>query len=495
MSGDESTFLFGTAANNFYNPPYPDPPYPPFAAGALPPNFLLGGFENLWARNIIAGTTTLVTVAANGESSANQTTLAVPVTAAPGGSLPKISGSGRFVVFSSTANNLAAGIVDNSSKGGIFLRDLQTGVTSLISAKATGNTPAGGLVTNFALATDDAGGKTSVTMDGTLLSSMQTQFSTDDVSPGSHLYQVAYPLIAPASAGMNPAILAVAGVSDPDNVVYQYRGATRTTAATPTNPFLGFHGEVRVATGDVNGDGVADYIYGAGPGYAPTVVVVDGDTGAVIMRFNAFAAGYRGGIYLASADVNADGYDDIIVGAGNGHSPEVKVFSGKNGSLLMDFQAYGRSFNTGVRVAGGDVNGNGYADIITGAGPDRAPVVNVFSGQSGALLQRFRSGSGRGVYVAAADMEGDGVADIATSSDSGPVVNVYNGSTGARLDRYNAGHAFARGARVAARAGQIVLGTGPGHAPLVRVVGYDGMETVDQFTPFNPKNRKGLFVG
>src|SRR5262249_35468514 len=66
----------------------------------------------------------------------------------------------------------------------------------------------------------------------------------------------------------------------------------------------GFAGGVRVATGDVNGDGVDDIITGAGPG-APGghVKVFDGRTAAEIASFFAYP-GFNGGVYVAAGDVN-----------------------------------------------------------------------------------------------------------------------------------------------------------------------------------------------
>ena len=72
----------------------------------------------------------------------------------------------------------------------------------------------------------------------------------------------------------------------------------------------------------------------------------------------------------------------VIVGAGPGSNPEVRVFGGGslNAALLRDFYAYDLSFTGGVRVGAADVDGDGHADIITGTGPGTAPLVRVFSG-------------------------------------------------------------------------------------------------------------------
>jgi hypothetical protein len=165
-----------------------------------------------------------------------------------------------------------------------------------------------------------------------------------------------------------------------------------------------FTGGVRVAAGDVNGDGFADVIAGAGPGGGPQVSVISGANGSQLSSFFAYDAGFSGGVFVAAGDVDGDGRADIITGADAGGSPHVKVFSGSTGELLQSFFAYSPNFAGGVRVAVGDVNGDGTAEIITGAGPGAGPHVKVFSGQSGAELQSFFAGDPSfqgGVYVAA----------------------------------------------------------------------------------------------
>src|SRR5205814_1813081 len=89
-----------------------------------------------------------------------------------------------------------------------------------------------------------------------------------------------------------------------------------------------FHGGVQVATGDVNGDGVDDVITGAGPGGGPHVKVFDGATGAVLRSFFAYDDAFRGGVFVAAGDVNKDGFADVVTGAGAGGGPHVRVFSG-----------------------------------------------------------------------------------------------------------------------------------------------------------------------
>lgn len=220
-----------------------------------------------------------------------------------------------------------------------------------------------------------------------------------------------------------------------------------------------FLGGVFVAAGDVNGDGVPDVIAGAGEGSTGGhVKVFDGRDGGVISSFLAFAPSYSGGVRVAVGDVNGDGYADIVTGTGEGVAGQVKVFSGANGSVLRSFFAYSAGFTGGIRVATGDVNGDGQADIITGAGGGASgPHVKVFDGKSGDVLRSFLAfdaGFTGGVSVAAADVDGDGKADIITGAgegDAGGHVKVFSGGNGAEIRSFTAYDAgFTGGVSVAA---------------------------------------------
>src|SRR4051794_24205548 len=60
-----------------------------------------------------------------------------------------------------------------------------------------------------------------------------------------------------------------------------------------------------------------------------------------------------------------------------------------DGSARFSVQPFGASFGGGVRVAVGDVNGDGTPDLVTAAGPGGAPVVRTFSGVDGSELGSF----------------------------------------------------------------------------------------------------------
>ncbi|OWK44404.1 FG-GAP-like repeat-containing protein [Fimbriiglobus ruber] len=268
-----------------------------------------------------------------------------------------------------------------------------------------------------------------------------------------------------------------------------------------------FTGGVTVAVGDVNGDGVPDIITGAGPGGGPRVEVFDGVTGALIGNFFAYSPTFTGGVYVAVGDVNGDGKDDIITGAGAGGGPHVKVFDGATGATLQSFFAYSPTFTGGVTVAAGDVNGDGKADIITGAGPGGGPQVNVFDGATGAVLQSFFAYDVQftgGVYVAAGDFKGDGVADIATGADvgGGPHVKIFDAETGAAFQSFFAGDSGLRnGVTVAAGdvngdgKDDVITSVGAGGGPHVIVFDATTNATLLNLSAYPASFVGGVYVG
>jgi uncharacterized repeat protein (TIGR01451 family) len=277
-----------------------------------------------------------------------------------------------------------------------------------------------------------------------------------------------------------------------------------------------FTGGVRVAVGDVNGDGTPDIITAPGAGGGPQVKVFDGKTGALIRNFYAYSPTFTGGVYVAAADVNGDGIADIITGAGAGGGPQVKVFDGATGAVIANFYAFGSTFTGGVRVAAADFNLDGRADIVAGAGPGGGPQVKIFNaatlGVGGAPLianfYAFAPTFRGGVNVAAnssgqGDITGDGRTDLVVGTGSGAgEVKVIDGASFATFADFMAydSSLTKSGVHVSVfdlngdgRA-DVVAGAGGGAGAFVRVVNVATDQDLEFFQAFNPAYLGGAWV-
>ncbi len=220
-----------------------------------------------------------------------------------------------------------------------------------------------------------------------------------------------------------------------------------------------FRGGVRVALGDVTGDGVRDVVIAPGAGGGPRIRIVDGQSGKTLNDFFVYEPSFTGGISISLGDIDGDGRDDIITGTGKGGGPRVRVLDGATlgEDVLKDFFAYEDSFRGGVLVSSGDTNGDGRDDIVTGTGIGGGPRVQVFSGVDDRVLRNefaYEDSFRGGVLVATGDTNDDGRDDIicGTGPGGGPVVRVLSGDDGRELSSLFADDSsFRGGVRVDAR--------------------------------------------
>jgi hypothetical protein len=170
--------------------------------------------------------------------------------------------------------------------------------------------------------------------------------------------------------------------------VQVYNGITRQLIASYT-PLGAFGGGLDVAVGNVNGDGYADIVVGVEGGGSSVVTVINGATGTVMDQFLAYAAGYIGGVRVAAGDVNGDGYADVVVAPGMGSDGRVvKIFSGKSimtgtgtPQLLGTLSPFSALYTGAVSVAVGELTSGGDADIVV-APQSYGGQFRVYSGQS-----------------------------------------------------------------------------------------------------------------
>ncbi|MBN9518392.1 VCBS repeat-containing protein [bacterium] len=214
--------------------------------------------------------------------------------------------------------------------------------------------------------------------------------------------------------------------------LYGPDGSLRFTAT----PFgAGFAGGVRTVTADFNKDGVADVAAGTGPGGSTRVVVLDGATQAVLLDLAPFEAAFTGGVCLAAGDLDGDGAADLVITPDEGGGSRVLVYAGPGFGVVADFFGIDdTSFRGGARAALGDVNADGYADLIVSAGFGGGPRISGYDGRDLAAGKRtklfadfflFEPALRNGAYVSIGDVDGDGYGDLIGGGGPGGGPRVY----------------------------------------------------------------------
>ena len=295
------------------------------------------------------------------------------------------------------------------------------------------------------------------------------------------------------------------------------------------------HGWSVSSAGDVNGDGFDDVIvgslfdeqsyviFGHAGSFAPTMNLadVDGSNGFAIVGVDPFD---RAGISVSSAgDVNGDGIDDLIIGASEA-DPSGQSDAGESYVVFGSTSGFGATLDlstlngtNGFRIDGvdpedfsgfsvssaGDVNGDGFADLIIGASfadpnaMDKAGTsyvvfgkasgfasaidLSTLDGTNGFRLDGIDAGDQSGRSVSAAgDVNGDGFADI--------IIGAHRADSGSNTDNGEAYVLFGRApdsavTRVGSAADQTILGgafddTLDGQAGDDHLRGNDGDDTL-----------------
>jgi hypothetical protein len=305
-------------------------------------------------------------------------------------------------------------------------------------------------------------------------------------------------VVGPGPAYQNPPVVKVYPPVEDADAVYEF------SAYGPQ------HYGVNVTCGDVDGNDRDDILTGPGPGalFGPHVrgFAVHGQA---LKGLSFIACGTRKwGVNVAAGDLDRDGTEEIITGAGPGavFGPHVRAFRYESdpGRVVplsgVSFMAYG-SRHRGVNIAGGDIDGDGFDEIVTGPGPGEAFGAHVRGwdvdgGQVRAIgaVNYFASNFFKyGAVVGCGDLDGDGFEEIVTTLGPGETYYAYVRGWNYDNDFISPlpGCRFVAwypalvhyGARVFAGAdldqdtrSEMVIGAGPDPSvgPLVRVFRYDG---------------------
>ncbi|MEW6407984.1 MAG: L,D-transpeptidase family protein [Patescibacteria group bacterium] len=264
---------------------------------------------------------------------------------------------------------------------------------------------------------------------------------------------------------------------------------------------------VSVALGDLDGDGKDEIIAGAGTGGAPQVRVFDRRGKFLGISFFAFDENYRGGVSVAAGDLNGDKKSEIIVAPLKKSQSLIKVYNHRGKKLISEFLAFDPSFRGGANVAAGDINGDGKDEIIVGAGAGGSPHVRVFNKKGKFLgfdLFPFDKNYHGGVNVAAGNLDSDKKDEIivAPASRAQARVKVYKANRAKYvMSNFLAfSQDFFGGANIAAGdvdndgAEEIIVGAGASGGPQIRAFETSGKPLKINFFPYDNNFRGGVQV-
>ncbi len=192
-----------------------------------------------------------------------------------------------------------------------------------------------------------------------------------------------------------------------------------------------------VASADFDGDGHSDVIAGTGadksnPAYVkiftydPLVQKLV-DTGINLYPYNKVY-----GVNVTAGDVDGDGQPELITSPGPGHKNmgvikiwdiDTSLGTGQWNAVLSNEFTVQSEYKYSVTIASGDLDGDGFDEIITGDGPHSkaSDVIRVYD-QNGSLLTKWQAGTalnGYGANVASGDLDNDGIAEIVVAPGPG----------------------------------------------------------------------------
>lgn len=219
-------------------------------------------------------------------------------------------------------------------------------------------------------------------------------------------------------------------------------------------------------------------------------------------QFFSFAKNKNYGSNIATFDFDKNGLEEIVAAASKGEEPFVKIFDLK-GNLKSEFLAYDKKMKQGLRVAVGDINNDKLDEIITVPGAGNEPLVRIYS-QTGKLEKEFYAFNKfftGGLSLAVGDVNNDSFDEIIVGSGAGtsPMVKIFN-YDGTAVSQFMAyAPTFMKGITLAAGDvngdgdAEIITGTLAGGGPQVRIFNWQGSNK-GQFFAYGQKFLGGVNV-
>src|SRR5919108_1340626 len=191
-------------------------------------------------------------------------------------------------------------------------------------------------------------------------------------------------------------------------------------------PYPTYHQGIRVAVGDVNGDGRNEIVTAPGRSAFTELRVFDGRTFQQLGTVLPFKdAVWWAGAYVATGDTNGDGRAEIVEGLDSGCCTTLHVLDAVSGDDLAGFFPYGNRSEVGARVASGDVSGDGRAELLASAiGSTRIDFYAPTGGPAFRSIDTNAGGETGPMAFAVGDVSGNARAVIVAAVPTGAGVRV-----------------------------------------------------------------------
>lgn len=174
-----------------------------------------------------------------------------------------------------------------------------------------------------------------------------------------------------------------------------------------------YRGAISLAAGQTDRDAPWELVVAPDGNSEPKVLITD-LRGRVRKSWLAYQPRFRGGVSVAIGDLNSDDLREIVTGTGAGGGPHVRSFKTDAAPWRGGFFAFDASERAGVRVAIGDIDGDGREELVAGSGAGAPPRVRVYDGEGRLRSEFVPSGvaASQGVRPTLSDIDGDGKKEI-----------------------------------------------------------------------------------
>ncbi len=181
---------------------------------------------------------------------------------------------------------------------------------------------------------------------------------------------------------------------------------------------------------DLGGDGTFEILAGSPSGVKTTVKILRSD-GSKINEFSPYDKNFKGGVSVASCNLDNDGQSEIITGPASDGGPHIRVFDGYGKEKVnTGFFAGDKNKKMETSVGCADINGDKKDEIVVVAGePYNQKMIGIFDASGNKIAQVKTDLVGRGIKISKVDLGGDGTDEILVSGGylDGLKLRIYRG--------------------------------------------------------------------